>query len=60
MRAVDAAAVALGAVRFAGLPVPFSGHMLFFACSVLITRSTPLPLIILLAAVTTTSPSTVP
>lgn len=45
---VDAAAVALGAARFAALPVPYSGHMLFFAYSVLTTRSTPY---LLLAAV---------
>lgn len=38
--AVDAAAVVLGAVRFVGPVVPFSGHMLFFAYSALATRST--------------------
>jgi hypothetical protein len=38
--AVDAAAVALGAVRFVGPVVPFSGHMLFFAYSALATRAT--------------------
>lgn len=38
--AVDAVAVVLGAARFAGPVVPFSGHMLFFAYSGLTTRST--------------------
>lgn len=38
--ALDAAAVVLAAVRFAGPVVPFSGHMLFFAYSALTTRST--------------------
>ena len=37
--AVDAVAVGLGAVRFVGPLVPFSGHMLFFAYSALSTRS---------------------
>jgi hypothetical protein len=37
--AVDALAVVAGALRFAGAPVPFSGHMLFFAYSALTTRS---------------------
>jgi len=52
--AVDAVAVVLGAVRFAGLPVPFSGHMLFFAYSALTTRSTPYLLLVLLLAAETT------
>lgn len=37
--AVDAVAVGLGAVRFVGPVVPFSGHMLFFVYSALATRS---------------------
>lgn len=37
--AVDALASVLGAIRFAGLPVPFSGHMLFFTYAALTTRS---------------------
>ena len=37
--AVDAAAVALGFLRFTGGWLPFSGHMLFFTCSALTTRS---------------------
>lgn len=37
--AVDALAVVLGAVRFVGPVVPFSGHMLFFAYSALTTSS---------------------
>lgn len=52
--AVDAVAVVLGAVRFAGLPVPFSGHMLFFVYSALTTRSAPyLMMTMLLIAETT-------
>lgn len=52
--AIDALAVVLGAVRFAGAPVPFSGHMLFFAYSALTTRSTPYRLLVLLLAAETT------
>ncbi|HEX6038862.1 hypothetical protein [Longimicrobium sp.] len=37
--AMDAAAVVLGAIRFVGPVVPFSGHMLFFAYSALTTQS---------------------
>ncbi|HEY0016361.1 MAG TPA: hypothetical protein VGC13_08585 [Longimicrobium sp.] len=51
---VDAAAVALGAVRFAGPFVPFSGHMLFFAYSALTTRSAPYLLLALVLAAETT------
>ena len=51
---VDAVAVVLGAVRFAGAFVPFSGHMLFFAYSALTTRSTPYRLLALLLAAETT------
>jgi hypothetical protein len=52
--AVDAVAVVLGAVRFAGAPVPFSGHMLFFAYSALTTRSAPYLLLALALAAETT------
>ncbi|HYR08856.1 MAG TPA: hypothetical protein VEQ60_13830 [Longimicrobium sp.] len=49
--AVDAAATVLGAIRFAGLPVPFSGHMLFYAYAGLTVRSARFLLLIgLLAA----------
>lgn len=48
--AVDALATVLGAIRFAGLPVPFSGHMLFYAYAGLTTRSTRLLLLVLLLA----------
>lgn len=48
--ALDALAVVLGAVRFAGLPVAFSGHMLFFAYSALTTRSAPYRLLVLALA----------
>lgn len=51
--AIDALAVVLGAVRFAGAPVPFSGHMLF-AYSAPTTRSTPYRLLVLLLAAETT------
>ncbi len=51
---VDAGAVVLGAVRFVGPLVPFSGHMLFFTYSVLATRSTPYRLLALVLAVETT------
>jgi hypothetical protein len=52
--AVDAIAVVLGAVRFVGPVVPFSGHMLFFAYSALTTRSTAYRwLAVVLAAETT-------
>jgi hypothetical protein len=40
----------LGAIRFAGLPVPFSGHMLFFVYAALTTRSTRFLLLILALA----------
>lgn len=53
-RAVDGAAVVLGAARFAGAPVPFSGHMLFFAYSALTTRSAPYRLLVLVLALETT------
>jgi hypothetical protein len=52
--AVDALAVVLGAIRFAGAPVPFSGHMLFFAYSALTTRSAPYRLLVVVLAVQTT------
>lgn len=48
--AVDAAATVLGAIRFAGLPVPFSGHMLFYAYAALTTRSPRLLLLVLALA----------
>lgn len=48
--AVDGIAIVLGAVRFAGGPVPFSGHMLFFAYSALTTRSVPYRLFVLALA----------
>ena len=48
--AVDAVAVALGAMRFAGPYVPSSGHMLFFACAGLTTPSTSFRLLALLLA----------
>lgn len=51
---VDALAVVLGAARFAGLPVAFSGHMLFFAYSALTTPSTPYRLLVLALAAETT------
>lgn len=51
---VDAAAVVLGAMRFAGPFVPFSGHMLFFVYSALTTRSAPYMLLALLLAAETT------
>jgi hypothetical protein len=48
---VDVAATVLGAVRFAGLPVPFSGHMLFFVYAGMTVRSMRfLLLIVVLAA----------
>lgn len=51
---MDAVAVVLGAMRFAGLSVPFSGHMLFFVYSALTTRSAPyLMMTVLLIAETT-------
>jgi len=52
--AVDVAAVALGALRFAGGPVPFSGHMMFFVFSALTTRSAAYRLLALALAVETT------
>jgi hypothetical protein len=52
--AVDAFATVLGAVRFAGAPVPFSGHMLFFAYSALTTRSAGYALLVLVLAAETT------
>jgi hypothetical protein len=52
--AVDAAATVLGAIRFAGLPVPFSGHMLFFAYTALTVRSARFLLLVLLLAAETT------
>jgi hypothetical protein len=52
--AVDVLAVVLGAVRFAGAPVPFRRHMLFFACSALTTRSTAYTLLVLALAAETT------
>jgi hypothetical protein len=52
--AVDALATVLGAVRFAGAPVPFSGHMLFFIYSGLTTRSLPYGLLALALAAETT------
>jgi hypothetical protein len=48
--AVDALATVLGAIRFAGLPVPFSGHMLFFVYAALTVRSTRFLLLILVLA----------
>jgi hypothetical protein len=49
--AVDALATVLGAVRFGGLlPVPFSGHMLFYAYAGLTLRSTRFLLLIALLA----------
>ena len=48
--AVDALATVLGAIRFAGLPVPFSGHMLFFVYAGLTTCSTRFLLLILALA----------
>lgn len=53
-QAVDALACVLGALRFAGLPVPFSGHMLFFACAALTTRSMLFLLLVLALAAETT------
>lgn len=47
---VDGIAIVLGAVRLAGGPVPFSGHMLFFAYSALTTRSVPYLLLVLALA----------
>jgi hypothetical protein len=48
---VDSVATVLGAIRFARLPVPFSGHMLFYAYAGLTVRSTRFLLLIgLLAA----------
>lgn len=52
--AVDALAVVLGAIRFAGAPVPFSGHMLFFVYAALTVRSTRFLLLIALLAAETT------
>jgi hypothetical protein len=52
--AVDAVAVALCAVRFAGPYVPFSGHMLFFAYAGLTTPSASFRLLVLLLAAETT------
>jgi hypothetical protein len=52
--ALDALAVVLGAVRFAGLPVAFSGHMLFFAYSALTTQSVAYRLLVLALAAETT------
>jgi hypothetical protein len=52
--AVDALATVLGAIRFAGLPVPFSGHMLFFVYAGLTVRSTRFLLLILLLTAETT------
>lgn len=52
--AVDAAAVALGAIRFAGPVVPFSGHMLFFVYAALTVRSIPFLLFILALMAETT------
>ena len=52
--AVDALATVLGAIRFAGLPVPFSGHMLFFVYAALTTRSPRFLLLILALAAETT------
>ena len=48
--AVDGVATVLGAIRFGGLPVPFSGHMLFYAYAALTTRSTRFLLLILALA----------
>lgn len=51
---IDGAVVVLGAARFAGAPVPFSGHTLFFAYSALTTRSAAYAVAVaVLAAVTT-------
>ena len=52
--AVDALATVLGAARFGGAPVPFSGHMLFFAYSAPTTRSLPYALLVLVLAAETT------
>jgi hypothetical protein len=52
--AVDAVAVVLGAVRFAGPYVPFSGHMLFFTYAGLTTPPTAFRLLVLLLAAETT------
>ena len=52
--AVDLLATVLGAARFAGAPVPFSGHMLFFAYAGLTTPSPPFRLLVLLLAAETT------
>ena len=52
--AAAALAVLLGAVRFAGAPVPYSGHMLFFVYAALTVWSTRfLLLVVVLAAETT-------
>jgi hypothetical protein len=52
--AVDALAVVLGAIRFAGPLVPFSGHMLFFAYAALTIRSMRFVALILVLAAETT------
>jgi hypothetical protein len=51
---VDVLAVVLGAVRFAGALVPWSGHMLFFTYSALTTRSAPYALLALALTAETT------
>jgi hypothetical protein len=51
--AVDAAAVAVGLLRFASAAVPWSGHMLFFTYSALTTRSRGYVALVLLLAVET-------
>ena len=51
---VDGIAVVLGAIRFAGLPVPFSGHMLFFTYAGLTTPSASFRLLAVLLAAETT------
>ena len=52
--AVDAVAVVLGSVRFAGPFVPFSGHMLFFTYAALTMRSTRFQALILVLIAETT------
>lgn len=52
--AVDAVTVVLGAVRFAGPFLPFSGHMLFFVYSALTTRSVRYGLLMLVLVAETT------
>jgi len=51
---VDAVAVVLGAIRFVGPLVPFSGHMLFFTYAALTLRSVRFQALILVLIAETT------